>query len=114
MCAVTNPAAAAMNPRDAEVASAAMASTAMASTASNSTLPVRPRQLNPAKLRLSKWTAVSPSRREKHWLVVAVHEAAPPAIRPEFVDLEAVHSRRVVTLPWRELTDAARWLQGWK
>ena len=74
----------------------------------------RPRRLNPAKLRLSKWSAVSPSRREKHWLVVAVHAPVPPAIRPEFVDLEAVHSRRVVTLAWRELTDPGRWLQGWK
>lgn len=74
----------------------------------------RPVRLNPAKLRLSKWTAVSPSRREKHWLVVAVHEPVPPAIRPELVDLEAVHSRRVVTLAWRELTDRSRWLQGWR
>lgn len=74
----------------------------------------RPRRLNPAKLRLSKWTAVSPVRREKHWLVVAVHAPAPPAIRPELVDLEAVHSRRVVTIAWRELADPGRWLQGWK
>lgn len=75
---------------------------------------VRPIRLNPAKLRLSKWTAVAPARREKHWLVVAVHAPVPPALRPELVDLEAVHSRRVVTLPWRELTDTARWRQGWR
>jgi len=87
---------------------AAAASTATAAA------PVRGRRLNPAKLRLSKWTAVSPSHREKHWLVVAVHAPVPPAIRPECVDLEAVHSRRIVTLPWRDLTDPARWLQGWK
>lgn len=128
-----------MNAFTAEVASDAMAPTVPASTASTesastpsastpsaptpsaptpsasaSTVPLRPRRLNPAKLRLSKWTAVSPSRREKHWLVVAVHAPVPPAIRPDFVDLEAVHSRRVVTLPWRELADPAHWLQGWK
>ena len=82
--------------------------------ASAASVATRPRRLSPAKLRLSKWTAVSPSRREKHWLVVAVHAPVPPALQPEFVDLEAVHSRRVVTLPWRALTDPARWLQGWK
>lgn len=76
--------------------------------------PLRARRLNPAKLHLAKWTAVAPERLEKHWLVVKVHPPVPPALRPEFVDLEAVHSRRVVTLPWRELTDPARWLQGWK
>ena len=91
-----------------------LASSASVPSASTSTVPLRPRRLNPAKLRLSKWTAVSPSRREKHWLVVAVHAPVPPAIRAEFVDLEAVHSRRVVMLPWRELADPQRWLQGWK
>ncbi|MEN9314937.1 MAG: hypothetical protein RIS35_1330 [Pseudomonadota bacterium] len=104
--------------RAAPVCAAAIRSpdVAPASTASAPTVGahVRARRLNPAKLRLSKWTAVSPSRREKHWLVVAVHAPLAPAIRPEFVDLEAVHSRRVVTLPWRELTDPDRWLQGWK
>jgi hypothetical protein len=29
------------------------------------------------------------------------------------VELEAVHSRRVLLLHWRELTDASLWRQGW-
>jgi ribosome modulation factor len=30
------------------------------------------------------------------------------------VEIEAVHSGRTQCLPWRELTDTARWLQGWR
>jgi tryptophan-rich hypothetical protein len=74
----------------------------------------RPRRLNPAKLPLSKWTAVAPVRREKHFIVTRLLEAEPPAVRPEWVELEAVHSGRSRVLPWRELLDAERWLQGWK
>lgn len=75
---------------------------------------IRPRRLNPAKLPLSKWTAVAPVRREKHFIVTRVLEPVPPAERPEWVELEAVHSRRCRVLPWRELLDDQRWLQGWK
>lgn len=75
---------------------------------------IRPRRLNPAKLALSKWTAVAPVRREKHFIVTRVLEPVPPASRPEWVELEAVHSRRSRLLPWRELLDDRRWLQGWK
>jgi hypothetical protein len=31
----------------------------------------------------------------------------------EQVELEAVHSRQVYLLHWRELTDASLWRQGW-
>lgn len=72
------------------------------------------RRLNPAKLPLSKWTAVAPVRREKHFIVTRVLEPVPPAVLPEWVELEAVHSRRSRVLPWRELLDDQRWLQGWK
>ncbi|WP_199179966.1 TIGR02450 family Trp-rich protein [Chromobacterium sinusclupearum] len=30
------------------------------------------------------------------------------------VTLEAVYTRRQSELPWRALTDAAQWLQGWR
>lgn len=74
----------------------------------------RPRRLNPAKLPLSKWTAAAPVRREKHFIVTRLIEPVPPAVRPEWVELEAVHSGRSRVLAWRELLDAERWLQGWK
>lgn len=71
-------------------------------------------RLNPAKLLLSKWTAVAPRNKEKHFMVTRVIEPEPPALAIEFVELEAVYSRRSVTLRWRQLTDGSQWLQGWR
>jgi tryptophan-rich hypothetical protein len=70
-------------------------------------------QLNPEKLLLSKWTAVSPRDGEKHFLVIRVINPEAPVDRIEHVILEAVLSRRSFTLPWSELTDKQKWLQGW-
>lgn len=69
--------------------------------------------LSPKKLLLTKWTAVEPRHREKHFVVTRVIEPEPPSLRVEQVELEAVHSRKVHVLHWRELTDASRWRQGW-
>lgn len=69
--------------------------------------------LSPKKLLLSKWTAVQPRNREKHFVVVRVIEPEPPAVRIEHIELEAVHSGRVLSLHWRELTDPRVWRQGW-
>lgn len=68
--------------------------------------------LSPKKLLLTKWTAVTPRNREKHFVVLRVIEPEPPSIRVEQVELEAVHSGQVYLLQWRELTDASLWRQG--
>ena len=72
------------------------------------------RRLNPKKLLLSKWTAVAPSKKEKHFIVTKLIEPEPPAMQIELVELEAVYTMRSFTLHWRELTDVSRWLQGWQ
>lgn len=69
--------------------------------------------LSPKKLLLSKWTAVSPTGREKHFVVTRVVVPDPPTLRIEWVEIEAVHSGRLVMMRWRELTEASRWRQGW-
>ena len=69
--------------------------------------------LSPKKLLLTKWTAVTPRQREKHFVVVRVIEPELPSVRVEQVELVAVHSRQVYLLHWRELTDASLWRQGW-
>ncbi len=69
--------------------------------------------LHPKKLLGTKWTAVNPVNREKHFVVVEVVEPAIEAQRSEWIDLEAVLSRRVQRLRWQELLDAAQWRQGW-
>ena len=68
-------------------------------------------RINPRKLELSKWTAVRPRDREKHFLVTAVH--CDSAGVPRRCTLEAVHSRRETELDWRELKDDTEWRMGW-
>ncbi|WP_313951644.1 TIGR02450 family Trp-rich protein [Accumulibacter sp.] len=72
------------------------------------------RRLSPNKLLLSKWTAASPHNKEKHFIVTGVIQPEPPATRIESIELEAVYSRRVFSLSWRDLTEGQRWLQGWQ
>ena len=70
-------------------------------------------RLHPKKLLLSKWTAVVPQHKDKHFLVVKVIQPDEPASPIESVEIEAVFSRTVQRIGWRELQDPARWRQGW-
>lgn len=70
--------------------------------------------LRPNKLLNSKWTAVTPANKEKHFLVIKLCAAATPDEPVTHVELEAVYSGRVQLLPWRTLQDATQWHQGWK
>ena len=69
--------------------------------------------LSPKKLLHTKWTAVQPVDREKHFLVTQVLEPDPPGSPVVAVQIEAVHSGRVREIGWRELRDPSRWVQGW-
>lgn len=70
-------------------------------------------QIQPKKLLLSKWTAVQPTAKEKHFLVSKIVLPELPATKFEFVELEAVHSKSVRRIAWRDLRDQAQWRQGW-
>ena len=82
--------------------------------------PVRTR-VSPNKLLQSKWTAVQPREREKHFVVIRLvgpgelpmAAPSPAAARDLRVLLQAVYSKRTWTLPWRELTEPSRWRRGW-
>ena len=69
--------------------------------------------LSPKKLLHTKWTAVAPQNKEKHFLVTRVIEPVPLVSPVVSVEIEAVHSKRVQLIGWRELTDATRWRRGW-
>lgn len=69
--------------------------------------------VHPKKLLLSKWTAVLPLARDKHFLVARVILPEPPVTRIDEVEIEAVHSRTSRRIPWRELRDESLWRQGW-
>ena len=69
--------------------------------------------LSPKKLLHTKWTAVAPKNKEKHFLVTQVIEPVPPGSPVVSVEIEAVHSKRARTIGWRELTDTTQWRRGW-
>jgi len=69
--------------------------------------------LSAKKLLDTKWTAVQPVDREKHFVVTKVIEPEPPGSPVVSVEIEAVHSKRARIIAWRELIDAARWRRGW-
>ena len=71
------------------------------------------RRLSPKKLLLSKWTATVPKNKEKHFIVNQVIAPEAPATTVKLIEIEAVYSRLSMVLPWRELLDEERWLQGW-
>ncbi len=69
--------------------------------------------LSPKKLLHTKWTAVAPRSKEKHFLVTKVIEPEPPGSPVVSVEIETVHSKRAKIIEWRELTDATQWRRGW-
>lgn len=69
---------------------------------------------SPKKLLNSKWTAVKPTNKEKHFIVTKLVKPEIPDQAIEQIELEAVHSKRVQTLPWQTLNDESTWLQGWQ
>jgi len=69
-------------------------------------------QINPKKLLNSKWTAVQPTNKEKHFIVSEV-EYDEQAIVISCC-IEAVMSKRPVLINWQDLKDDSQWLHGWK
>ena len=69
--------------------------------------------LSPKKLLLTKWTAVHPSSKRKHFLVSKVILPDLPEQAIEYFELEAVIDKHIQLISWRELSNSAVWLQGW-
>ena len=69
--------------------------------------------VHPKKLLLTKWTATHPVAKRKHFVVTRLVAPDEPDGIVEWVEIEAVHTRAVTRIPWRQLRDAAVWRQGW-
>ena len=69
--------------------------------------------LNPKKLLLTKWTAVKPIAKQKHFLVSRVIQPEQPTDTIDSVEIEAVFSKATQIIPWRNLQDEEVWRQGW-
>jgi tryptophan-rich hypothetical protein len=69
-------------------------------------------KINPRKLLNSKWTAVKPVRKEKHFLVTELEFDEEGDVVHCLI--EAVISNRSAPIQWKELINNDNWLQGWK
>ena len=68
-------------------------------------------RINEQKLLLRKWTALSPEKEEKNFIVSKVFEK--DSANKQYCILEAVLTRTDYRIERHELADAKRWLCGW-
>ncbi|MGB0848921.1 MAG: TIGR02450 family Trp-rich protein [Thiolinea sp.] len=69
-------------------------------------------RINPKKLLHSKWTSVTPVKKELHFMVTEVEFDEEGAVLS--CTLEAVLTKRSRLIEWRELQNEQQWLHGWK
>lgn len=69
-------------------------------------------KISPKKLLNSKWTALAPVNKEKHFVVTDVEFDEEQ--RVVACVIEAVMSKRSAPIDWHDLHDASRWVVGWK
>lgn len=68
--------------------------------------------LSPNKLLHSKWTAVSPQNKEKHFMVTSVELDEEHNVVECII--EAVLTKREQSINWRSLKDPKVWKMGWQ
>ena len=69
-------------------------------------------KINPEKLMLSKWTAIKPKQKERHFIVTKLVRDENEIIIS--CELEAVINRHIYQMDWQELKDCTCWQIGWK
>ena len=69
-------------------------------------------KINPRKLLNSKWTAVTPVRKEKHFMVTEVEFDEEGIVT--LCSIESLISKRSIPINWHDLTNEKNWVQGWK
>ncbi|MBQ4862415.1 TIGR02450 family Trp-rich protein [Pseudoalteromonas sp. MMG013] len=69
-------------------------------------------KMNPRKLLNSKWTAISPQHKEKHFIVSEVEFDEEGRIT--LCIIEAVMTKRAIEVDWRTLKEGDMWKVGWR
>jgi tryptophan-rich hypothetical protein len=69
-------------------------------------------KISPKKLLNSKWTAVVPLKKEKHYIITEVEYDEAGSVMSCVI--EAIMSKRSTHIDWTDLKDTGQWLQGWK
>lgn len=70
------------------------------------------KNINPKKLLNSKWTAVSPVNKEKHFIITDVEFDEEGLVVA--TSIEAVLTKRAMAIDWNDLKDDSQWVYGWK
>ena len=70
-------------------------------------------QINPRKLLNSKWTALDPTKKRRHFMVTKL------VLSPDNeiiigCELEAVIDKSIAEIDWKQLKDANCWQMGWR
>ena len=69
-------------------------------------------KINPKKLLNSKWTAATPKKKEKHFIVSEIEFDEDGMV--VLCCLESVMSKRPNSIDWHDLLDDSNWIHGWK
>jgi tryptophan-rich hypothetical protein len=69
-------------------------------------------KISPKKLLNSKWTAVVPLDKAKHFIIIEVEYDEDGAVISCLI--EAIMSKRSIQIQWRDLKNTLKWVQGWK
>ena len=69
-------------------------------------------RINPKKLLNSKWTAIKPQNKEKHFMITEVEFDEEGEVIHCLI--EAVMTKNERAIDWQDLKDNSQWLQGWK
>lgn len=70
-------------------------------------------RINPSKLKNSKWSAVEPKNKEKHFVVTRVLYSDEDG-SVTLCELEAVMTKRVERIDWQQLKNSHHWNMGWR
>lgn len=73
---------------------------------------MNPIKLSPKKLLHSKWTAVNPIKKQKHFMIVDVEFDENNIVI--HCEIQAIMSKQNSSINWRDLKDDKQWLQGWQ
>jgi tryptophan-rich hypothetical protein len=68
-------------------------------------------RINPEKLLKTKWTALNPQHRERHFIVTRLIRGETDTITG--CELEAVINKNTYEIDWRKLKDEKYWITGW-
>lgn len=65
------------------------------------------------KILNSKWTAVDPKNKEKHFVVIKLNYSKTDILVVESIILEAIFTKQHYTMSVEHLVESGLWAKGW-